>query len=176
MARRRKRKKRSMKLGDEFTRIIAGVQDEVKEEMFDVMSKVAENSEAHYRRELNATGLRPSSETGTKDRQSSKLRSRASHNYSMFDIVSGVKKLGSKFRATAGSEHSWTAAFWNNNSDHHNWGKSSHMTLDELGFNAKNWIDHAMKSASADAKDMIAKGFEKAINQVKNRRKGKRNG
>jgi hypothetical protein len=176
MARRRKRKKRSMKLGDEFTKIVAGVQDGIKAEMLSVMSKVAKNSEAHYRRELTATGLRPSSETGTKDKQSNKLKGRPSHNYSMFDIVSGVQKLGNKFRATAGSEHSWTAAFWNNNSDHHNWGSSSHMTLDELGFNAENWIDHAMKSASADAKDMISKGFEKAINQEKNKRKGKRNG
>ena len=142
--------------------------------MESAMSKVATMAEISYRRELEATGLRPSSETGTKDLQSNKMKARPSHNQTIFDITSGVDREGNRLYARAGSRDSWVASFFNNNSSHIEWGRSSGgLDKDDLGYNAKNFIDKAMKVAKQEAQSILQKAFDVGLSKANNKNKRK---
>ena len=170
----RRRKKRHANLSKDVSTVIAGVVKEVREEMEAEMSKVASMSENVYRRELHATGLQPSSITGTKDLQSGKMKSRDSFNQSMFDITSGVDRVGNKLYARAGSRDSWVASFFNNDADHIEWGRSSGgLTKEDLGFDAKNFIDKALKVAKSEASAMIQRAFDRGLSKANQKTKYK---
>ena len=182
MARRKRRKtSRNISLGDTMEQMIVSVSRDVADELNKVLPQMAEQSRLAYERELRATGLRPSAETGSRERNSNKLADRASSSQSMFDIVHGVEKLPNrrsgqaKVKVFAGSRDSWNAKFFNDNVNHKEWGNETGLRKDDLGLDAKNFMKNAVATAEAIITNIFHKACNRGLKKADNKQKDIRN-
>ena len=167
---RRKKIKHSTEIGDDLQRLVMNASAEMQAEMERIAPVAANIAAQAYEQELRATGLKRSSETGTKLKQSNKMKGRESFKETIFDVVPEVKKLkDGRIVAKGGSAGgSWMSKWWNDDAPKFNWGRSTGSTLNEYSVtDAKGFIDHAHRKAKSTIDGLFEKAFARAINKIK---------
>ncbi|MGC6448529.1 MAG: hypothetical protein ACON5J_19025 [Rubripirellula sp.] len=170
MARRRKKIKHSSELGDDLQKMLINASDIMQAEMQKIAPQAAQVAAQAYEQELRATGLKRSSETGSKLKQSKKMRGRESFNESIFDVVAEVKQLkDGRMVAKGGSAGgNWMAKWWNDDVPMNTWGKPAGESLNEYSaVDAEGFIDHAHRKAKSTIDGMFQKAFQRAFGKLK---------
>ena len=177
MARRRKRRTKSIRLANEVEAVVKGLEDEMQEAMKEAAGKAAEVLASTLKRELYNAGLRPSAETGSADKQSARTRSiHSQYQGSMLDIepsvVESVSNTGKvKYTARGRSpENDWRLNFWvkRDPETQQLWGEESHQTISELtGIDARGADAKALRLAVPDCNDIFKKAIDKVVKNSK---------
>ena len=170
MARRRKKVRNSTQIDNELERILINSSKVMQDEMARIAPQAAEVARQAYDQELRATGLKRSSETGSKRKQSTKMRSRESFKESIFDVVAEVKQLkDGRIVAKGGSAGgNWMSKWWNDDAPQHTWGEPTGQTLNEYsGVDAKGFIAHAKAKATSTIRGMFESAFARAYKKIK---------
>ena len=170
MARRRKKVRNSTQIDNELERILINSSKVMQDEMARIAPQAAEVARQAYDQELRATGLKRSSETGSKRKQSTKMRSRESFKESIFDVVAEVKQLkDGRIVAKGGSAGgNWMSKWWNDDAPQNLWGKPTGESLNDYSaVDAKGFINHAHKKAKSTIDSMFQKAFARAFNKLK---------
>ena len=174
MARRRKKSQRSAKIGDSLQRLVTGAALEFEKEIAKVAGNAAQVAHKSYDRELKATGLQRSSESGSADLQSSKAKGKASNSKSIFDtlgeVVKRKRKDGSTYLVAKGGSHidsNYIAGFWDRDDPKMVWGRSTGQTLNEHdGIDAEKFARNAFRTAKAQIDAMFNSAFEKVFKKL----------
>ena len=167
---RRKKIKHSSELGDDLQRLVMNASVEMQAEMRRIAPQAAQIAAQAYEQELLSTGLKRSSETGSKDKQSGKMKGRQSFSETIFDVVPEVKQLkDGRIVAKGGSAGgNWLSKWWNDDAPKVNWGRETGSTLNEYsGVDAKGFINHAHAKAKSTIDGLFAKAFDRAIKRIK---------
>ena len=170
MARRRKKIKHSSEIGDDLQKLLINASDIMQAEMQRIAPQAAQVAAQAYEQELRATGLKRSSETGSKDKQSNKMKGRESFKESIFDVVAEVKQLkDGRIVAKGGSAGgNWMSKWWNDDAPQNLWGKPTGESLNDYSaVDAKGFINHAHKKAKSTIDSMFQKAFARAFNKLK---------
>jgi hypothetical protein len=161
-----KRIKNGAKLGDLFQDIMIQASTEMQQEMEVVMPKAARIAEVTYKREMQLAGIKRSSETGTRDKRSSKMSSRPSSKASVYDTASEVYRLpngGLRARGGSSDDSEYRALILDKGTKEtmKYWGNDSGEQLD-----GARWMNNAVKIANHQVQAEFEKAFQKGLRRM----------
>ena len=174
MARRKKRNRNSVKIGDDLQRLVSSASLEFEKEIAKVADQAAQVAHKSYDRELRATGLQRSSVSGSQELQSKKATGKPSDAMSTFDTLGVVEKRnrkdGSSYLVAKGGSHidsDYIAKFWDRDDPKMVWGRPTGMSLNEHdAIDAKGFSKNAFKTAKSHIDAIFESAFNKVFNKL----------